>query len=162
MLEIFLIEESYVEDRLRGALSCSEACLFFNDDRLRLWLKFVQYDLQHDFVSFKDESDRSVVLALLQVALLGSVMTTVCVHGVGHSPVCQILRQIAVKAVITSSPSAWTSSAGMLSTPPDFPFFSDCTAASTSLRRMGWSSSVSVWGQFSTDGSLLALSLIHI
>ena len=71
VLEIFLIEESYVEDRLRGALSCSEACLFFNDDRLRLWLKFVQYDLQHDFVSFKDESDRSVVLALLQVAFVG-------------------------------------------------------------------------------------------
>ena len=30
----------------------------------------------------------------------------------------------------------------MLSTPADFPFFSDCTAASTSLRRIGWSSSV--------------------
>ena len=35
--------------------------------------------------------------------------------------------------------------------------FNDCTAASTSLRRMGWSSSVSIWGQFSTDGSPLAL-----
>ena len=39
------------------------------------------------------------------------------------------------------------------------PFFSDRTAASTSLRRMGWSSSVSVWGQFSTNGSPLALWL---
>ena len=47
----------------------------------------------------------------------------------------------------------------MLSTPADFPFFNDCTAASTSLRRMGWSSSVSVWGQSSTDGSPLALWL---
>ena len=47
----------------------------------------------------------------------------------------------------------------MLSTPADFPFFSDCTAASTSLQRMGWSSSVSVWGQSSTDGSPLALWL---
>ena len=47
------------------------------------------------------------------------------VHGVGHSPVCQILLQIVVRAVITSFPPAWTSSAGMLSTPADFPFFSD-------------------------------------
>ena len=30
----------------------------------------------------------------------------------------------------------------MFSTPADFPFFNDCTAASTSLRRMGWSSSI--------------------
>ena len=77
------------------------------------------------------------------------------VHGVGHSPVCQILLQIAVRAVISSSPPAWASSAGMLSTPADFPFFSDCTAASTYLRRMGWSSSVSVWGQFSTVGIVI-------
>ena len=86
-------------------------------------------------------------------------MTKDWVHGVGQSPVCQILLQINVRAVITSSPPAWTSSAGMLSTPADFPFINDCTAASTSLRRMGWSSSVSVWGQFSTDGSPLALWL---
>ena len=59
-------------------------------------------------------------------------MTKDWVHGVGHSPVCQILLQIVVRAVITSSPPAWTSSAGMLSTPADFPFFSNCTAASTS------------------------------
>ena len=79
------------------------------------------------------------------------------VDGVGHSPGCQTLLQIVVRAVIPSSPPAWTSSAGMLSTPADSPFFSDCTAASTSLRRMGWSSSVSVWVQFSTDGSPLTL-----
>ena len=35
-----------------------------------------------------------------------------------------------MRAVIISSPPAWTSSAGMLSTPADFPFFDDCTAAS--------------------------------
>ena len=86
-------------------------------------------------------------------------MTKDWVHGVGHSLVCQILLQIVVRAVITSSPPAFASSAGMMSTPADFPFFSDCTAASTSLRRMGWSSSVSVWVQFSTDGSPLALWL---
>ena len=88
---------------------------------------------------------------------LGIVMTKDWAIGVGHSPVCQILVQIVVRAVITSSPPAWTSSAGMLSTHADFLFFSDCTAASTSLRKMGWSSSVSVWGQSSTDRSSSAL-----
>ena len=52
--------------------------------------------------------------------------------------------------MITSFPPAWGSSAGTLSTPADFPFFNDRTVASTSLRRTGWSSSFSVWGQFST------------
>ena len=64
-----------------------------------------------------------------------------------------------MRAVITSSPPAWTSSAGMLSTPVDFSIFSDCTAASTSFRRMGWSSFMSVWGQSSNDGSPLVLWL---
>ena len=63
-------------------------------------------------------------------------MTKDWVHGVGHSPVCQILLQIVMRAVITSSPPAWTSSAGMLSTPADFPFFNDCTAASSLCK--GW------------------------
>ena len=36
-----------------------------------LWLQFVQCDLQHDFALVADEADRSVVLALLQVAFLG-------------------------------------------------------------------------------------------
>ena len=62
---------------------------------------------------------------------LGSVMTKDWVHGVGHSLVCQILLQIVVRAVITFSPPIWTSSDRRLSTPADFPFFSDCTAAST-------------------------------
>ena len=75
---------------------------------------------------------------------LGSVITKEWVHRVGHSAVCQSLWQIVVRAVMTSSPSAWTSSAGMLSTPADFSFFSDCTAASTSLWRMGWLTSVCV------------------
>ena len=86
-------------------------------------------------------------------------MTKDWVHGVGRSPVCQILLQIVVRVVITSSPPSWTSSAGMLSIPAGFSFFNDCTAASTSVRRMGWSSSVSVWVQFSTDGSPSALWL---
>ena len=138
MLEILLAEESSVAVGLQcGTLSCSEACLFLSDDLLRLRLQFVQYYLQHVFVWTADEADRSVVLALLQVAFLKSVMTKDWVHRFGHSPVCQILLQIVVRVVITSCPPAWTSSAWMLSTPADFPFFSDCTAASTSLRRMG-------------------------
>ena len=36
VLEIFLIEDSQVEDLLCGAPFCSEACLFFSDDLLRL------------------------------------------------------------------------------------------------------------------------------
>ena len=54
-----------------GTPFCSEACLFFDDDLLRLWLQSVQYDLQHDFAWVTDEADHSVVLALLQVAFLG-------------------------------------------------------------------------------------------
>ena len=104
-----------------------------------------------------DEAYCSVVLALLQVAFLGKCDDWDWVRGVGHSLVCQILSQIVVRAVITSSPPAGTSSAGMFSTPADFPFFNNCTAASTSLRRMEWSSSAFDWRQSSTDGSPLAL-----
>ena len=71
VLEIFLTEDSNVEDMLCGAPSCFEACLFFSDDLLRLWLQSIQYDLQHDFVRVIEEAYCSVVLALLQVAFLG-------------------------------------------------------------------------------------------
>ena len=71
VLEMFLTENSKVEDLRCGAPFCSEACLFFSDDRLRLWLQSVQYDLQHDLAWVTDEAYCSVVLALLQVAFLG-------------------------------------------------------------------------------------------
>ena len=71
LLALFLTEDSSVEDLLCGAPSCSEACLFFSDDLLRLWLQSVQYDLQHGFAWVTDEADCSVVIALLQVAFLG-------------------------------------------------------------------------------------------
>ena len=86
VLEIYLIEDSYVEDLLCGAPSYFEACLFFSDDLLRLWLQSLQYDFQHVFARVTDEADCSVVLALLKD----------WVHGVGHSPVCQILLLIVV------------------------------------------------------------------
>ena len=65
VLEIFLTENAKVEDLLCGTPSCSEACLFFGDDLLRLWLQSVQHDLQHDFAWVTDEAYCSVVLALL-------------------------------------------------------------------------------------------------
>ena len=71
VLEIFLTENAWVEGLPCGAPSCSEACLFFSDDLLRLWLQSVQYGLQPDFARVTDEADCSVVLALLQVAFLG-------------------------------------------------------------------------------------------
>ena len=49
VLKIFLTEDSWVEDLLCGAHSCSEACLFFSNYLLSLWLQSVRYDLQHDF-----------------------------------------------------------------------------------------------------------------
>ena len=70
-----------------------------------------------------DETDLSVVPVLLQVAFLGKC-DDYWVHEVGHSPVCQILLQIVVRAVITSSPPAWTSSAGDV---VDFPFLPQYT-----------------------------------
>ena len=71
VLEIFLTESVWVEDLLYGAPSCYEACLFFSNDLLHFWLQSVQYGLQHDFAWVTDETDCSVVLALLQVAFLG-------------------------------------------------------------------------------------------
>ena len=68
MLEIFLAENAWVEDLLCGTPTCSEACLFFSDDLLPLWLQSFQYDLQHDFVWV---TELPVVPELLQVAFLG-------------------------------------------------------------------------------------------
>ena len=45
-------------------------------------------------------------------------MTMDWVQGAGRSHVCQILLQIAMRAVIIASLPAWTSSVGMLSIPP--------------------------------------------
>ena len=58
VLEIFLTMVSQVEDLLCGAPSCSEACLLFSDDHLRLRLQSVQYDIQHDFARMVNEADR--------------------------------------------------------------------------------------------------------
>ena len=57
-----------VEGLFCGALSCSEARLFFSNDLFRLRLQSIQYDLLHVFSWVADEVDRAVVLALLHVA----------------------------------------------------------------------------------------------
>ena len=98
-------------------------------------------------------------LALLQWSLLLvagvclGVITRDWVHVVGHSPVFQILLQIVVRMSVMASAPAWINSAGMLSTPADFPIFSALTAASICSRRTGWCSSSGICGQSSTVGS---------
>ena len=72
-----------------------------------------------------------------RLPFLGSVMTKDWVHGVGHSSVCQILLQIVVRAVITSSQPAWTSSVGMLLTPDTS--FSSMIVLQPPLLCEGWS-----------------------
>ena len=64
VLEIFLTKDTQLEGLLRGAPSCSEACLFLSNDPLRIQLQSVPYDLQHHFAWVADEADRSVFLAL--------------------------------------------------------------------------------------------------
>ena len=44
VLQVFLTEYSKIENLLSCAPSCSEACLFFIDDLLSLWLQSVQED----------------------------------------------------------------------------------------------------------------------
>ena len=44
MLQIFLTEYCKIENLLSCAPSCFEACLFFFDDLLRLWLQSIQED----------------------------------------------------------------------------------------------------------------------
>ena len=65
--------DSRFEDLVCGAPSCSEARLFFSNTLLHLRLQSicVLFDLQHDFAWVPVEADRSVVVALLQVAFLG-------------------------------------------------------------------------------------------
>ena len=66
MLKIFLLKDSQVEDLPCDTSFCSEACLFFSDDLLRLQLQSVEFDLQHDFAWMAEETNCSVVLALCQ------------------------------------------------------------------------------------------------
>ena len=94
-------------------------------------LQSVQFDHRRDFLWVADEADCSEVLAVLQVAFLGRCYDQGLDPRGWHSPVCQVLLQIFMRAVMTASPPAWSSSVGRLSTPADFPFFSGYAAVST-------------------------------
>ena len=52
---------------------------------------------------------------------MGMVMIIDLVHGVGHSPVSQILLQMIVRVEIMASPPFFINSTGMLSSNDDFP-----------------------------------------
>ena len=99
MLEVLFTQDSKVEDLFCGASSGSEPSLFFSNYFFSLGFQPVQDDFQHDFARMTDKADSSVVLAELQVAFFR-------VHGVGHSPVLQILLQISVRTSIIVSPPA--------------------------------------------------------
>ena len=90
-------------------------------------------DFQHDFARMTDEADSSVVLAELYVALFRE---------------CNNQRLSPWGRPFSFSPDPVTdlrekhqSSAGILSTPADFPLFNDATAISISSRRIGCRSS---------------------
>ena len=74
MLEVLFTQDSKVEDLFCGASYGSEPSLFFSNYLFNLGFKPLQDDFQHDFARMADEADSSVVLAELQVALLGSVI----------------------------------------------------------------------------------------
>ena len=66
----------------------------------------IQDDFQHDFARMTDETDSSVVLTELQVALFRECNNQRLSPRVGHSPVLQILLQTSVKTSIMVSPPA--------------------------------------------------------
>ena len=73
MLEVLFTQDSKVEDLFCGVPSSSEPSLFFSNYLFNLGFKLIQDDFKHDFARMTDEADSSVVLAELQVTLLGSV-----------------------------------------------------------------------------------------
>ena len=74
MLEVLFTQDSKVKDLFCDASSGSEPNLFFSNNFFSLGFKPIQDDFPHDFTRMTDEADSSVVLAELQVALLGSVI----------------------------------------------------------------------------------------
>ena len=106
MLEVLFTQDSKGEDFLCGASSGSEPSLFFCNYFFSLGFEPIQDYFQHDFARMTDEADSSVGLAELQVALFRECNNQRLIHGVGHSPVFQILLQISVKTSIMVSPPA--------------------------------------------------------
>ena len=69
MLGVLFTQDSKVEDLFCGASSSSEPSQFFSNYFFSLGFKPIQDDFQHDFARMTDETDSSVVLAEMQVAL---------------------------------------------------------------------------------------------
>ena len=69
MLEVLFTQDSKVKNLFCGASSGSEPSLFFRNYFFSLGFKPIQDDFQHDFARTTDDSDSSVVLTELQVAL---------------------------------------------------------------------------------------------
>ena len=69
------------------------------------------HPLQHISGQDHDRHFRRSQWHCCRLPFLESVMTKDWIHVVDHSPVCQIVLQMVVRALITSSPPAWTSSA---------------------------------------------------
>ena len=63
---------------------------------------------------------------------------------------------------IMASPPDWTNSAGMLSTPADFPFFSALIAASTSSSRIWCCTSSGISGRSSTIWVPISLVVVKV
>ena len=69
MLEVLFTQGSKVDDLFCGAPSGFEPSLFFSNYLFSLGFKPNQDDFQHEFARLTDETDSSVVLAELHVAL---------------------------------------------------------------------------------------------
>ena len=74
MLDVFVTQDSKVEDLFCGASSGSEPSLFFSNYFFSFGFKPIQDDFQHDFALMTDQIDSSVVLAELKLPFLGSVI----------------------------------------------------------------------------------------
>ena len=57
VLQVLLKEYSKIEHLLSCPPFCSEACLFFFDDLLSLWLQSIQEDSWHDLTWMTDQAD---------------------------------------------------------------------------------------------------------
>ena len=103
MLEVLFTQDAKVEDLFCGASSGSELSsnYFFS-----FGFKSIEDDFQHDFARMTDESDSSVVLAELQVALFRECNNQRLSPWGRPFTVLQILLQFSVKTSIMVCPPA--------------------------------------------------------
>ena len=83
-----------------------------------------------------DEADRAVIVTLFEVSFLEESYYERLCPLLGHFPVFHATLQMMVSTLTISSPPVWISSAGMLSTPGDFPFLRAFMTSSTSDLRI--------------------------